>query len=60
MSAVLVIEGATVCTVDAAGTEHPLGHVAVEGNRITAVGAGPAPEDVRREPPLSSTRPAAC
>ena len=49
MSAVLVIEGATVCTVDAAGTEHAVGHVAVDGNRITAVGPGPAPEDVRRD-----------
>ena len=49
MSAVLVIEGATVCTVDAAGTEYPVGHVAVDGNRITAVGPGPAPEDVRRD-----------
>jgi 8-oxoguanine deaminase len=47
MTAVLVIEGATVCTVDAAGTEHPVGHVAVEGNRITAVGAGPAQEALR-------------
>ena len=48
MTDVLVIEGATVCTVDAAGTEHAAGHVVVEGNRISAVGAGPAPEDVRR------------
>ena len=44
----LVIESATVCTVDAAGTEHPAGHVVVEGNRITGVGAGPVPDDVRR------------
>jgi cytosine/adenosine deaminase-related metal-dependent hydrolase len=44
----LVIESATVCTVDAAGTEHPTGHVVVEGNRITGVGAGPVPDDVRR------------
>ena len=49
MSAVLVIEGATVCTVDAAGTEHAVGHVAIDGNRITSVGAGPAPDDVRRD-----------
>ncbi len=49
MTAVLVIEGATVCTVDAGGTEHAVGHVVVEGNRITAVGEGRAPEDVRRD-----------
>jgi cytosine/adenosine deaminase-related metal-dependent hydrolase len=44
----LVIDSVTVCTVDAAGTEHASGHVVVDGNRITAVGAGPAPDDVRR------------
>jgi cytosine/adenosine deaminase-related metal-dependent hydrolase len=48
VSASLVVESATVCTVDATGTEHPTGWVAVEGNRITGVGAGPVPEDVRR------------
>ena len=36
-----VIEGAHVVTVS--GAEHAGGHVVVEGNRITAVGAGPAP-----------------
>jgi cytosine/adenosine deaminase-related metal-dependent hydrolase len=44
----LVVEGATVVTVDAAGTEHVGGHVVVDGNRIVAVGPGPAPGDVRR------------
>ncbi|HVD29519.1 MAG TPA: 8-oxoguanine deaminase [Mycobacteriales bacterium] len=44
----LVIDSVTVCTVDAAGTEYPSGHVVVDGNRITAVGGGPAPDDVRR------------
>lgn len=51
MTASLVIEDATVVTVDGptgAGSEHEDGHVVVEGNRITAVGAGRAPEDVRR------------
>ncbi len=51
MSDVLVVEGATVVTVDGdagAGSEHASGHVVVEGNRITAVGAGPAPEALRR------------
>jgi cytosine/adenosine deaminase-related metal-dependent hydrolase len=38
----IVIEGAHVVTVS--GEEFPDGHVVVEGNRITAVGAGPAPE----------------
>jgi cytosine/adenosine deaminase-related metal-dependent hydrolase len=37
-----VIEGAHVVTC--AGTEYAGGHVVLEGNRITAVGAGPAPQ----------------
>jgi cytosine/adenosine deaminase-related metal-dependent hydrolase len=37
----VIIEGAHVVTVT--GEEYPDGHVVVEGNRITAVGAGPAP-----------------
>jgi cytosine/adenosine deaminase-related metal-dependent hydrolase len=37
----ITIEGAHVVTVS--GEEHPDGHVVVEGNRITAVGPGPAP-----------------
>lgn len=41
----IVVENATIATVDAAGTEHESGHVVVEGNRIVAVGAGPAPDD---------------
>jgi len=44
----LVVDGATVVTVDEAGTEHETGHVVVEGNRIVAVGPGTAPEDRRR------------
>jgi cytosine/adenosine deaminase-related metal-dependent hydrolase len=36
----LVIENAYVATVDAAGTEYVSGHVAVDGGRLTAVGAG--------------------
>lgn len=43
MAETLVIEGAAIATVDAAGTEHASGHVVVEGDRITAVGPGPAP-----------------
>lgn len=42
MSDVIVIEGAHVVTVD--GTEHSDGHVVVEAGRISAVGAGPAPQ----------------
>jgi cytosine/adenosine deaminase-related metal-dependent hydrolase len=37
----IIIEGAHVVTVS--GEEHPGGHVVVDGNRITAVGPGPAP-----------------
>ncbi len=38
-----VVEGCTVVTMDAARTEHRVGHVVVDGSRITAVGSGPAP-----------------
>ncbi|POM24698.1 8-oxoguanine deaminase [Actinomadura rubteroloni] len=37
----VVIENAHVVTVS--GAEHPGGHIVVEGDRITAVGPGPAP-----------------
>jgi cytosine/adenosine deaminase-related metal-dependent hydrolase len=39
-----VIENCAIATVDRAGTEYESGHVVVEGNRIVAVGGGPAPE----------------
>ncbi|HEX8510861.1 MAG TPA: 8-oxoguanine deaminase [Propionibacteriaceae bacterium] len=39
----LVIEGAHVATVNAAGDEHPQGHLVLDGSRIVAVGPGPAP-----------------
>lgn len=41
--AAIVIDGATVVTLDARRRELADGHVVVEGNRITAVGAGAAP-----------------
>jgi cytosine/adenosine deaminase-related metal-dependent hydrolase len=48
----LVIENGVVATVDGDRTMHESGHVLVEDGRITAVGAGPAPEpappDARR------------
>ncbi|GAA1678307.1 8-oxoguanine deaminase [Glycomyces endophyticus] len=46
----IVIDNTHVATVDAAGTEHPAGHVVVEDGVITAVGPGPAPhvEGARR------------
>ena len=44
----IVIEGCAIATVDAAGTEHRDGHLVIEGDRIVAVGEGPAPE--RRRP----------
>ncbi len=40
----LVIDNCHVATVDPDGTEHGSGHVVVAGNRIEAVGPGPAPE----------------
>ncbi len=42
-----VIDGCAIATVDAAGTEHPSGHVVVSGGRIDSVGAGPAPDEAR-------------
>ena len=38
----VVIQGCAVATVDADGTEYADGHVVVDGDRIVAVGAGPA------------------
>ncbi len=43
----MIIEGAHVVTVS--GEEYPDGHVVVECNRITAVGAGPAPDRAGHE-----------
>lgn len=43
---VTVLDGCTVVTMDAHRHEYPSGHVVVEGNRITAVGAGAAPRDI--------------
>ncbi|HEY1572246.1 MAG TPA: 8-oxoguanine deaminase [Pseudonocardiaceae bacterium] len=40
----IVIANAALATVDNDGTEHPTGHVVVDGDRITAVGPGPAPD----------------
>ncbi len=42
----LVIEGCAIATVDAERTEHAVGHVVVQGARITGVAAGPAPSDL--------------
>jgi cytosine/adenosine deaminase-related metal-dependent hydrolase len=39
----IVVDGAHIVTMDGVRTEHARGHVVVEGARITAVGAGPAP-----------------
>nr|WP_205706909.1 8-oxoguanine deaminase [Kineococcus vitellinus] len=39
----MLITGAAVATVDAAGTEHAVGHVLVRDGAIAAVGAGEAP-----------------
>lgn len=40
--AVTVIEGCAIATMDAGWTEHASGHIVVEDNVITAVGAGPS------------------
>jgi 8-oxoguanine deaminase len=41
----LLIEGCAIATVDPGGSEYASGHVVTEGNRIVAVGDGPAPEE---------------
>jgi cytosine/adenosine deaminase-related metal-dependent hydrolase len=43
---VLVIDGCAVITMDQGRAEYASGHIAVDGNRIVAVGAGPAPASV--------------
>ena len=40
---VTVIEGCAIATVDAERREHADGHIVVSGDRIAAVGPGPAP-----------------
>jgi cytosine/adenosine deaminase-related metal-dependent hydrolase len=40
----LVIDGCAIAAVDAAGAEHATGHLVVEGDRIVALGGGPAPD----------------
>ena len=35
--------------MDAAGTEHADGHLVIEGDRLVAVAAGPAPDDLARD-----------
>jgi 8-oxoguanine deaminase len=42
----IVVDGCAVVTMDPARTEHALGHVVVDGARITSVGEGRAPRDV--------------
>ena len=42
-----VIEGCAVATVDPVGTEYRDGHLVIEGERIVAVGEGPAPQAAR-------------
>jgi cytosine/adenosine deaminase-related metal-dependent hydrolase len=44
-----VIERCAIATMDAAGTEHADGHLVIDGDRIVAVGAGPAPDELTRD-----------
>ncbi len=51
------MEDCAVATVDAERAEYASGHVVVDGVRITAVGAGPAPARTPPRPmPAGSTR----
>jgi cytosine/adenosine deaminase-related metal-dependent hydrolase len=51
----IVLEGGHVATVDAAGAEHPDGHVVIDGATIVAVGPGPAPDELRAGAQLLDT-----
>jgi cytosine/adenosine deaminase-related metal-dependent hydrolase len=42
-AATVVIDGCAIATVDGAGTEYDEGHLVIAGDRLVAVGAGPAP-----------------
>jgi cytosine/adenosine deaminase-related metal-dependent hydrolase len=43
---VIVIAGCAIATIDAQRTEHADGHIVIDGDRIAAVGAGPAPAEI--------------
>ncbi|GAA4267682.1 8-oxoguanine deaminase [Frondihabitans peucedani] len=53
----LVFENAFIATVDEAGTEHDSGHLVVDGSRIVAVGAGPAPDRLTGGAEAAGSRP---
>jgi cytosine/adenosine deaminase-related metal-dependent hydrolase len=40
----MIIDGCAIATLDAAGAEHADGHLVIDGDRITAVGEGRAPD----------------
>ena len=46
MTHTTVLDGCAVVTMDAQRSEHHSGHVVIEGTRIAAVAAGPAPRDL--------------
>jgi cytosine/adenosine deaminase-related metal-dependent hydrolase len=50
----VVIEDCAIATMDGARTEHADGHLVLEGTRIVAVGAGRAPEELRRDAEVRS------
>lgn len=43
-SGALVVDGCAIATMGPDGAEHESGHIVMAGDRIAAVGAGPAPE----------------
>ena len=52
MTTPTVIEGCAVATLDALGTEYRDGHIVIKGERILAVGEGPAPDSTAGGPEL--------
>jgi len=49
MTARTVIAGCAIATMDAPAAEYADGHLVIDGDRIVAAGAGPAPEAVARD-----------
>ncbi len=47
MSERIIIDGCAIACVDGQRTEHRSGHIIIEGRRIVAVAAGPAPDNAQ-------------
>jgi len=52
----LVLDGCHIVTMDGQRAEYTSGYVAVDGNRIAAVGAGPVPADLAAARTVDASR----